>query len=205
MTTNQLGGAMPPFLLCVKHLPTVYKLLNQIEGKPLTDISSDTYQSILEFLESVGIEGGVFESIHKFFEFIKPLYECQLLPDLQTSISEKRLSNLRQQLATETDPEKRVELKNTINKAKFSSKPSDLIQQQTDALTALYGEEYAQVMQWIISSKIPLERALNLTFKQFVDEYNIAVLKNNIEYSHHLEEKNKQAQQEAIRQATGRH
>ena len=205
MTTNQLGGAMPPFLLCVKHLPTVYKLLNQIEGKPLTDISSDTYQSILEFLESVGIEGGVFDSIHKFFDFIKPLYECQLLPDLQTDISNKRLSNLRQQLATETDTDKRLELKNAINSAKNANRPSELIQQQTDALTALYGEEYAQVMQWIISSKIPLERALNLTFKQFVDEYNIAVLKNNIEYSHHLEEKNKQAQQEAIRQATGRH
>lgn len=205
MTTNQLGGAMPPFLLCVKHLPTVYKLLNQIEGKPLTDISSDTYQSILEFLESVGIEGGVFDSIHKFFDFIKPLYECQLLPDLQTDISNKRLSNLRQQLATETDTDKRLELKNAINSAKNANRPSELIQQQTDALTALYGEEYAQVMQWIISSKIPLERALNLTFKQFVDEYNISVLKNNIEYSHHLEEKNKQAQQEAIRQATGRH
>ncbi|WP_193013966.1 hypothetical protein [Vibrio casei] len=203
MTTNQSGGLSPPFLR-VKHLPTVYKLLNQIEGKPLTDISSDTYQSILEFLESVGIEGGVFEIIHKFFEFIRPLYECQLLPDLQTSISEKRLSNLRQQLATETDKDKRLEIKNAINSAKNANRPSELIQQQTDALTALYGEETAQVMQWVIYSKIPLERALNLPFKQFVDEYNINVLKNNIEYSHHLEEKNKEAQQEAIRQAQGR-
>ncbi|MGO2473312.1 MAG: hypothetical protein ACTH6D_08010 [Vibrio litoralis] len=203
MTTNQSGGAMPPFL-CVKHLPTVYKLLNQIEGKPLTDISSDTYQSILEFLESVGIEGGVFEIIHKFFEFIRPLYECQLLPDLQTSISEKRLRNLRQQLPTETDKDKRLEIKNAINSAENANRPNELIQQQTDALTALYGEETAQVMQWVIYSKIPLERALNLPFKQFVDEYNINVLKNNIEYSHHLEEKNKEAQQEAIRQAQGR-
>ncbi|WP_089110721.1 hypothetical protein [Vibrio casei] len=200
---NQSGGAMPPFL-CVKHLPTVYKILNEIEGKPLTDISSDTYQSILEFLESVQIEGGVFESIHKFFEFIKPLYECQLLPDLQTEISNKRLNNLRAQLAEETDKDKRLEIKNTINSAENANRPNELIQQQTDALTALYGEETAQVMQWVIYSKIPLERALNLPFKQFVDEYNINVLKNNIEYSHHLEEKNKEAQQEAIRQAQGR-
>lgn len=202
-TNNQSGGLSPPFLR-VKHLPTVYKILNEIEGKPLTDISSDTYQSILEFLESVGIEGGVFEIIHKFFEFIKPLYECQLLPDLQTEISNKRLNNLRQQLATETNSDKRLELKNAINTAKNANRPSDLIQQQTDALTALYGDESASVLQWVISSKIPLERALNLSFKQFVDEYNISVLKNNIEHSHHLEQKNKEAQQEAIRQAQGR-
>lgn len=200
---NQSGGDKPSFL-CVKHLPTVYKILNEIEGKPLTDIKADTYQSILEFLESVGIQGGVFESIHKFFEFIKPLYECQLLPDLQTDINTKRLKNLRQQLATETDTDKRLELKNAINSAKNANRPSELIQQQQDALTALYGEEYAQVMQWVIYSKIPLERALNLPFKQFVDEYNINVLKNNIQYSHTLDEKNKEAQQEAIRQATGR-
>lgn len=203
MTTNQSGDEMSPFL-CVNHLPTVYKILNEIEGKPLTDIKADTYQKIQEFLESVQVEGGVFESIHKFFEFIKPLYECQLLPDLQTSISEKRLSNLRQQLATETSSDKRLELKNAINTAKNANRPSDLIRQQTDALTALYGTEYAQVMQWVISSQIPLERALNLPFKQFVDEYNISVLKNNIEHSHHLEQKNKEAQQEAIRQAQGR-
>lgn len=200
---NQSGGDKPPFL-CVKHLPVVYKILNEIEGKQLTDITSETYQRILEFLHSVGIEGGVFESIHKFFEFIKPLYECQLLPDLQTDISNKRLSNLRKQLADETDTDRRLELKNAINSAKNANRPSDLIQQQTDALTALYGEEYAQVIQWVISSKIPLERALNLSFKQFVDEYNINTLKNNIEYSYHLEQKNKEAQQQAIRQARGK-
>ncbi len=92
MTTNQSGGLSPPFLR-VKHLPTVYKILNEIEGKPLTDITPETYRSILEFLESVQIEGGVFENISLFFEFIKPLYECQLLPDLQTDINTKRLNN----------------------------------------------------------------------------------------------------------------
>lgn len=202
---NQSGGFnQPPFLcLKVKHLPQVYKILNQIEGQALTDISPDCYEEILNFLESVGVESSVFGSITQFFEFIKPLYTSEVLPDLQTDISNKRLVNLRKQLELETDKDKRIELKQTISLAKQKAKHSDLIQQQQDAYTRLYGAEYAQVMLWILNSGIPLKTALEMDFKQFVDEFNLKTLKQNIEYSHHLESQSKQAQQEAINKAKG--